>query len=1138
MKMRRGIDFLIHKAKRALDGEADLQATLSAAKTMGGDVWQTVRLLVATARCTLEAGRGALALPILMAAFEMVPEPFRQLAFLQQRAKENYSSVYDLSLIAEAVQQSRDKTIPSVVSTALIVWHGAVSSTAVGDSCTGSFLCFSHNVAQLIVVLIGADSTYDDVSMCWLYNILAFAYRCKSTKMVSLYLLNEVREEIQVPSELFEGGSQTLSPCFPRPSGAAKGLILRGLGQAIALSAWSRLCAKLFSEGCGQLWVMHEEISRQALDSVNILQRVLTHESRLNMKDFGEVPCATPEEAGLLCRFAVETHLCLSRAAFSCARIACFLKRVADVSGSQSSSALLSGALSSLAALALQHRHIDIALEFIQVSTTVTEVAESGAVIWGNELLSIIKDVMKLSDGPLPAGNSDKHTTGLVFKDVSTPLRAAKGKRPAALLHEVVEESCTAGDVVRIMATSRSITDLLPVGMAVLRGKKSFRQQLLSDKIAPLVLLDGLSILITLLVDEGDLPLARAFFPLLINLCIRLPSQANLVMVLRAIGTFAHCRADDSEEWGGVATALSPLLPCRCKAQAPPYMHTRTQIVGRTFTTRRSVFDALDSHKSIPGSSVHPYCQVQVLFVGGKKGIRLKRASSVPHLEWEKELTIGEALTRLVNVMQDIEIKNRQHLDVVRKKEESLPTPLPSQHPQHCTLVDIESEICSARTGEGSAKCIASERADWWERRRALDAALADVVKSLESDGVFGDWRLAMCGDPPRSSLAAVQKAATRLLEALDAPVEYEADVAILLAGLPFMARRCIANDALPFNPSHAINPEVCTQCNEVLHELSSALERALLDCNIAKPFGLLFTVCRDVCSLVLSILCSTLSPTTQRNQSPPTQSYARSPDHMNLFDVERTPVYLVLDSELHCLPFEAIDVLRYGSVARVPTASFVTSFDSSRLDRSNSFNSRHEGVFNIPEDSVYCVVDPNGVMPKTAKRLVPVCQRSGWRVISGGTLPSPLLHDLYASNAQLYIYVGHGKGEQLIHREELYERFPDYEHFPAVFLMGCSSARMEGGSTHDCYGMPYAFLHAGCPLLVGCLWHVTDGEIDRLTKRLLTLIASGGEDGRPLRVGEALRIARRACKLPFLTGYATVLYGMNLLLNSKPLGG
>ncbi|CCD20308.1 separase, putative, (fragment), partial [Trypanosoma vivax Y486] len=335
--MRRGIDFLIHKAKRALDGEADLQATLSAAKTMGGDVWQTVRLLVATARCTLEAGRGALALPILMAAFEMVPEPFRQLAFLQQRAKENYSSVYDLSLIAEAVQQSRDKTIPSVVSTALIVWHGAVSSTAVGDSCTGSFLCFSHNVAQLIVVLIGADSTYDDVSMCWLYNILAFAYRCKSTKMVSLYLLNEVREEIQVPSELFEGGSQTLSPCFPRPSGAAKGLILRGLGQAIALSAWSRLCAKLFSEGCGQLWVMHEEISRQALDSVNILQRVLTHESRLNMKDFGEVPCATPEEAGLLCRFAVETHLCLSRAAFSCARIACFLKRVADVSGSQSS---------------------------------------------------------------------------------------------------------------------------------------------------------------------------------------------------------------------------------------------------------------------------------------------------------------------------------------------------------------------------------------------------------------------------------------------------------------------------------------------------------------------------------------------------------------------------------------------------------------------------------------------------------------------------------------------------------------------------------------------------------------------------------------------------------------------------------
>ena len=61
-------------------------------------------------------------------------------------------------------------------------------------------------------------------------------------------------------------------------------------------------------------------------------------------------------------------------------------------------------------------------------------------------------------------------------------------------------------------------------------------------------------------------------------------------------------------------------------------------------------------------------------------------------------------------------------------------------------------------------------------------------------------------------------------------------------------------------------------------------------------------------------------------------------------------------------------------------------------------------------------------------------------------------------------------------------------------------------------------------PALVGCLWDVTDGEIDRLCQALLKHILGDDHDATPLP--SLVAASRTACKLQWLTGASTIVYG------------
>jgi len=118
-----------------------------------------------------------------------------------------------------------------------------------------------------------------------------------------------------------------------------------------------------------------------------------------------------------------------------------------------------------------------------------------------------------------------------------------------------------------------------------------------------------------------------------------------------------------------------------------------------------------------------------------------------------------------------------------------------------------------------------------------------------------------------------------------------------------------------------------------------------------------------------------------------------------------------------------------------------------------------------------------------------------------------------------------------------------------AAILMGCSSGRLKRVGPLEPRGMALNYLMAGCPLAIGCLWDVSDRDIDRFADALLRCggvyrnspprAAPDAKDVRahgvaalmddevcatlPLGVARA----RATVRMRFLIGAAPVCYGL-----------
>ncbi|XP_017694149.1 PREDICTED: separin [Lepidothrix coronata] len=232
-----------------------------------------------------------------------------------------------------------------------------------------------------------------------------------------------------------------------------------------------------------------------------------------------------------------------------------------------------------------------------------------------------------------------------------------------------------------------------------------------------------------------------------------------------------------------------------------------------------------------------------------------------------------------------------------------------------------------------------------------------------------------------------------------------------------------------------------------------------------------------------------------------------------------RGSLVLLLDKHLQRLPWESLPALGAVPVTRLPALRFLLSYVMARQS-SGSILAR-----GVNPKSTFYVLNPHNNLGGTEQRFRAWFESEpGWRGVSG-SIPTPEQIQEALLEHDLYIYAGHGSGVRLLDRQTLSR----LECRAVVLLFGCSSAALALRGGLEPTGTVLRYVMAGCPLVLGTLWDVTDRDLDRFAQALLQGWLGGGP-GTPLL--PHLSQARQAPRLKSLIGAAPVAYGLPVSLS------
>ena len=265
----------------------------------------------------------------------------------------------------------------------------------------------------------------------------------------------------------------------------------------------------------------------------------------------------------------------------------------------------------------------------------------------------------------------------------------------------------------------------------------------------------------------------------------------------------------------------------------------------------------------------------------------------------------------------------------------------------------------------------------------------------------------------------------------------------------------------------------------------------------------------------------------------------------------------LVLDKELECFPWECMPCFINHPVSRMPSLAMIID----RLDQIR-LQSEVSDALSISTSTARgtIILNPSSDLKSTQDLFEPILTSqpttSNFTSLIK-TTPTESQFSTLLSTSDLLLYFGHGSGAQYIRPRVIRSLF----RCAVTLLFGCSSAKMTEHGAFESTGMPRAYMLGGSAAVVGCLWDVTDREIDRVALKALSewgLV--DGEDER-VREGlrrkgrkgkdkarqkkedvgggkkkktliEAVRDGREACVLKYLCGAAVVVYGVPVVLD------
>lgn len=230
----------------------------------------------------------------------------------------------------------------------------------------------------------------------------------------------------------------------------------------------------------------------------------------------------------------------------------------------------------------------------------------------------------------------------------------------------------------------------------------------------------------------------------------------------------------------------------------------------------------------------------------------------------------------------------------------------------------------------------------------------------------------------------------------------------------------------------------------------------------------------------------------------------------------------LLLGKKIHKIPWENLPcVQKYGiSIMRIPSLQLIELYSVKK--------GPSKGPLIVNPRSGFYVLNPDGSLRDTQEKFQPFFSALKWDGISGKA-PEERRIEAAIKKRDLFVYCGHGNGNAFY---DYYKMLEEKKPCNATMLLiGCSSGALADDGETDPTGVPYYCLASGSGAVVGNLWNVTDREINRFLDSLLENTVKDEErkkkkDGSKNRLAEAVNIARRNCKLRWLTGAAPVVYG------------
>ncbi|KAF2642990.1 hypothetical protein P280DRAFT_505241 [Massarina eburnea CBS 473.64] len=209
----------------------------------------------------------------------------------------------------------------------------------------------------------------------------------------------------------------------------------------------------------------------------------------------------------------------------------------------------------------------------------------------------------------------------------------------------------------------------------------------------------------------------------------------------------------------------------------------------------------------------------------------------------------------------------------------------------------------------------------------------------------------------------------------------------------------------------------------------------------------------------------------------------------------------LILDKNLHMLPWESLPYLEKLSISRLPSLAALRERLLAARPATATPNA-HPGHYIQADAGGTSMLNPSGDLSHTLKTIKPRLDdmRGSWNHIVSRAPTEKEFEDSLRDD-ELVLYFGHGSGAQFVRAKSVRRLYlnnrvdggvgdgdSDEEKESVMkkpgcattFLFGCSSVHLSDNGIYEPSGMLAAYLTAGAPAVLGMLWDVTDKDCDR----------------------------------------------------------